>query len=174
MPGKTVAPKKSKWERSDSYRKDFLKHNKGLFGVLYFCVYCGKPITRKHMQVDHHVAINYVKKNPLLKMYFGIGNLLTNFFGRLVHGSKWKKNTGVNVTYNLVPACVRCNGDKSDKGGLWIVRGMIGGTIWKVLNFINNIFFALFSTPLGPILLIGGLAAVLFLTPVGGFLTALF
>ena len=91
---KTKPP--SKWERSEGYRGEFMKRNKGLFGKLYICVYCGKIITAKNMQVDHHIAINYVKKNPLLKIYFGFSNLISNFFGSMIHGSKWKKNTGVN------------------------------------------------------------------------------
>lgn len=172
MATKTV--QKSKWDRGESYRKDFLKYNKGLFGCLYFCAYCGRPITRKNMQVDHHIAINFVKHNPLFKLYFGICNVISNFFGRILHGSKWKQNKGVNVTYNLLPACPRCNNKKSDKGGLWIIRGMIGGTIWKVCNFVNNLLVRLFTPPVGPIILVGGLAAVLMFTPVGGYLAALF
>ena len=159
--------KKSKWERSDSYRKDFLARNKGLFGCLYICVYCGRLITRKHMQVDHHIAINYVKNNPLLKLYFGIGNAFSNLFGYITHGSKWKENKGVNVSYNLVPACVKCNGAKSDKGGLWIIRGMIGGTIWKILNGVNNLIIALFTKPIGWVLLAGGTIAFFAFTPQG-------
>lgn len=171
---KSTAKPPGKWERSEGYRSEFMKRNKGFFGKLYFCVYCGKPITAKNMQVDHHIAINYVKKNPLLKLYFGISNSISNFFGSLFHGKKWKKNTGVNVSYNLVPACKRCNRLKSDKGGLWIIRGMIGGTIWKLLNFINNIFFTLFKTPLGPIILIAGIGAVIYFTPLGSMLLSLF
>lgn len=158
---KDKAQPKSKWDRSTGYRTEFLKYNPGFFGCLYFCVYCGKPITRKGMQVDHHIAINYVRHNPILKLFFGINNIFSNVFGRLVYGSKWKKNKGVNVTYNLLPACIRCNGLKKDKGGLWIIRGAIGGTIWRILNFINVIFIKLFSTPIGPILTVAGALAYL-------------
>lgn len=160
--------KKSKWDRSSSYREDFLKTNKGLLGGwLYFCVYCGRPITRKTMQVDHHIAVNYVKTNPLLKLYFGIGNMFSNLAGWIVHGSNWKKNRGVNVSYNLVPACSNCNKAKSDKGGLWIIRGMIGGTIWKLLNAVNNLLIALFTKPLGLAVIGTALLAFLLLTPQG-------
>lgn len=159
---------KSKWDRSSSYRKDFLANNKGLLGGwLYFCVYCGKPITKKHMQVDHHIAVNYVKNNPLLKIYFGIGNMFSNLIGYITHGSKWKKNKGVNVSYNLVPACEKCNQAKSDRGGLWIVRGLIGGTIWKILNAVNNLVIALFTKPLGLATLAVGAVLFLCCTPQG-------
>lgn len=36
------------------YRKDYFERNKGLFNTgLYFCSYCGKPITKKRSHVDH-------------------------------------------------------------------------------------------------------------------------
>lgn len=171
---KTTSKQPSKWERSEGYRAEFMKTNKGLFGALYICVYCGKPITAKNMQVDHHIAINYVRKNPLLKLYFGIANTFSNFFGYIFHGKDWKKNTGVNVSYNLVPACKKCNRAKSDKGGLWIIRGMIGGTLWKIINCVNNLILALFKTPAGPILVVVGIGALLYFTPLGSMLMSLF
>ena len=170
---KSTAKPANKWDRSTSYRKDFFATNKGLLGGwLYFCAYCGKPLTRKKVQVDHHIAINYVKHNPLQKLYFGIGNVFSNIGGSLLHGKNWKKNEGVNVSYNLLPACARCNQKKSDKGGIWIVRGMIGGGIWKILNTINNLFIALFTKPLGLLTLASALAAFLFLTPQGSAILA--
>lgn len=168
-----MAVKPGKWERSESYRSEFMKLNRGFFGKLYFCVYCGKPITAKNMQVDHHIAINFVKKNPFLKLWFGVNNIFSNIFGRLLYGSKWKKNKGVNVSYNLLPACKRCNRLKSDKGGFWIIRGMIGGTIWKVCNLINNIFYKMFASPLGPVVLVAGVLGILFFTPTGSALLSL-
>ncbi len=164
----------NKWDRSENYRTEFMKRNKGLFGKLYICVYCGRIITAKNLQVDHHIAINYVKRNPFLKLYFGIGNMISNLFGYMLHGKNWKKNKGVNVSYNLVPACKKCNRDKSDKGGLWIVRGIIGGTIWKILNAVNNLILAIFKTPLGPVLVLVGIGAVLYFTPLGKLLMSLF
>ena len=36
------------------YRADYFRKHKGLFGMgLYFCSYCGKPITKKNAHVDH-------------------------------------------------------------------------------------------------------------------------
>ena len=52
-----------KWDRSTSYRKDFFATNKGLLGGwLYFCAYCGKPLTRKKVQVDHHMLLTMCVK----------------------------------------------------------------------------------------------------------------
>lgn len=43
---------KQKHERSATYRADFFRHNKGVAG-LYFCMYCGKPLLKKWVEVDH-------------------------------------------------------------------------------------------------------------------------
>lgn len=44
--------------RSTTYRRDFFKHNKGLFGSIYFCYICKKPLTRRHVEVDHIMPIS--------------------------------------------------------------------------------------------------------------------
>lgn len=41
-----------------AYRQEYLKHNKGLFGFLYFCSQCGRPLTRKTLEVDHIVPLS--------------------------------------------------------------------------------------------------------------------
>lgn len=163
-----------KWDRDVYYRSVFLKNNPGLFGKFYFCVYCGKPLTRKSMQVDHHIAVNRVKLNPLYKAYFNIANAVTNLFGKLVHGKKYKKNVGVNVSYNLVPACARCNNKKSDNGGLWIIRGMIGGTVWKILNLLSKLLRRIFKSPVTYVLLAAAAAYLIFFTPALSTITASF
>lgn len=135
-----ATPPKSVWDRSDTYRQDFLRNNKGIFNRYYICCYCGKIISRKNMQVDHHIAINLVRKNPYYKMWFRLRNFATNLVGRtasLVTGKPYKPQKGVNVDYNLIPACIKCNHAKSDLGGKWIVRGYIGGTVWKIINLID-------------------------------------
>lgn len=108
--------KKSKFERSDTYRKDFLKENPGILGGRYMCIYCHKLIPRERMQVDHLVAVNRLNKNPLWKLVF-----------------MWNK-AGVNSIMNLYPACSVCNIRKKDQGGKWIARGQIGGVLWRVLQ----------------------------------------
>ena len=52
--GKTEGQKK---RESFDYRRAYLKHNPGLFGGIYICSQCGKPMTRSHMQVDHIIPI---------------------------------------------------------------------------------------------------------------------
>lgn len=41
------------------YRSEYLKRNPGLFGCLWFCSQCGKPmIGRGHLQVDHILPLH--------------------------------------------------------------------------------------------------------------------
>lgn len=44
------------------YRSEYFKHNPGLFGCIWKCAYCQRPIIGKsHVQVDHVMPLN----NPL-------------------------------------------------------------------------------------------------------------
>lgn len=92
--------------RSETYRTDFIRHNPPKHG-LYFCVYCGRPIKKEKMQVDHIIAIHLARKNRLYRS--------------LIHED-------INELSNLAPACRKCNRRKSDKGGLWVLRGKF----WKI------------------------------------------
>jgi hypothetical protein len=44
---------------------------------------------------------------------------------------------GINRTFNTIAACPRCNRLKSDKGGLWIVRGSIA-KVFEVVLFTTQ------------------------------------
>lgn len=160
------------WGHDHTYRKQFLSHNKGIFGRWYICAYCGKIISVEKMDVDHICAVNYVKHNLLIKLFFGTVNTISNIFGPIFKGKKYKKKKGINVTYNLIPSCRKCNrGEKSDKGGIWIIRGIIGGTIWKLINMICNVFRIIFSKPGIVILGIAAVAGLLIYAPqVTGFI----
>ena len=46
-----------KREKMD-YRYEYFKHNPGLFGKIYFCAYCKRPLFRKDVQVDHIMPLN--------------------------------------------------------------------------------------------------------------------
>lgn len=161
----------SKWDRDDNYRREFLKHNKGLFGCIYLCAYCGRPMLRKTMQVDHHLAVNHVRNSLGLRLWFGLNNTVHNMVNRIVcavTGKKFVKMQGVNVAYNLLPACPKCNNRKSDKGGIWTIRGYIGGTIWKILNAINNVFLWAWSQPAFRLVVIGLVAFVVLQYAIAG------
>ena len=41
------------------YREVYFSHNPGLFGCIWFCAYCKRPLIGKHnVQVDHIVPLN--------------------------------------------------------------------------------------------------------------------
>lgn len=40
------------------YRYEYFKHNPGLFGKIYFCAYCKRPLFRRDVQVDHIMPLN--------------------------------------------------------------------------------------------------------------------
>lgn len=48
------------------YRTEYFKHNKGLFGCIYFCSQCGKPLLKKDVEVDHIVALSKMGVNHRL------------------------------------------------------------------------------------------------------------
>lgn len=103
-----------KYERSTNYRRIFLKNNKGVFhSGNYLCSYCGKLITPQKMTVDHLIPINKVRRRKI---------------PRLIMWLRGIKN--INDLNNLVPSCSSCNSQKSDKMGLWIIRGDIGKHPW--------------------------------------------
>ncbi|MEG1925384.1 MAG: HNH endonuclease signature motif containing protein [Ruthenibacterium sp.] len=77
------------------------------------CTYCGAIMSRKKMQVDHVVAINRTNKNIFYRFLLKSGD--------------------VNELNNMTSACPKCNKKKSDKGGLWILRGKIGPYLFPVV-----------------------------------------
>lgn len=99
------------WRNSYNYREEYFKKNPGLFGCIWFCAYCGRPLFGKgQVQVDHVVPPSQFSK----KKYDRHGNLI--------------KNTSVaaealNHRFNLVSACAKCNRKKSDGMGLYVIRG---------------------------------------------------
>jgi hypothetical protein len=95
--------------RSSNYRQKYFSQfseNKRIFR----CAYCGKLMFRKNVTVDHIIPVNKMKFS---KFYKFIGFTLLRL-------------KSVNNTRNLVSACKKCNSKKSDKGGLWIIRGFLG------------------------------------------------
>lgn len=70
--GRSVYAKKARHKRSASkdltysqrkrekmdYRYEYFKRNPGLFGKIYFCAYCKRPLLRKDVQVDHIMPLN--------------------------------------------------------------------------------------------------------------------
>lgn len=54
---KNLTYSQRKREKLD-YRHEYFKNNPGLFGKIYFCAYCKRPLLRKDVQVDHIMPLN--------------------------------------------------------------------------------------------------------------------
>lgn len=54
--------------RSDNYRAQYFKKNPGLFGKLHFCHYCGKPLTKKKVEVDHILPVSKSRINSTMNL----------------------------------------------------------------------------------------------------------
>ncbi len=96
-------------DRGTNYRQTYFKANKPFYRDLYCCAYCGRIMRKRDITVDHIYPINQVRASIKLQNYLkrhGIAN--------------------VNDEKNLTPSCPRCNKQKSDKMGSWIIRGKIG------------------------------------------------
>lgn len=122
-----------KYERSDNYRSEFIKHWPPDRKGRYRCVYCGRYIKKEKMQVDHIVAVNLVQHNYLSRLFI--------------------PKEGVNAISNLVPSCPRCNRKKGKSGGFWIVRGRY----WKYFMPLYRIkpFFIISLALFGIALVLG-------------------
>lgn len=99
--------------RGSGYRARFLRNHAPVLGCFYFCAYCGKPLSKKRLTVDHLYPVAKVSRDPRLQKKLhrqGIDDL--------------------NSEKNLVPACYRCNQAKAANMGAWIRRGKIGRHAW--------------------------------------------
>lgn len=108
------------WSRSSNYRDTFFKY----YPPPYRCRYCNKKLTPDEVVVDHIIPISRVKKSKKARQKLTIWGI-----------------KDVNDPRNLAPACSSCNTAKSNKMGLWCIRGMLGKykLYWPALY----IFFAL-------------------------------
>lgn len=109
------------YERDSTYRKKWFATNKSRSGY-YLCTYCGFPVHRKKITVDHIIPIQKVKESE--------------------HYRKLLKRKGcdnVNDLKNLCGACWSCNCNlKKAKAGIWIFIGYLFKHKW-----INRIRFYL-------------------------------
>lgn len=113
-----------RYSRSTSYRKSFFEVNKGP----YRCVYCGKKLKSEDLEVDHLIPVSQTKNNIFARTMLHLSGV-----------------PNVNHVRNLVPSCSRCNRKKSDKMGLWVLRGVLGRNnwVWIVRNIIVSIIIML-------------------------------
>lgn len=97
-------------KRSTDYRKEFFSHYHPFLGnSIYLCAYCGRPVTKRKMQIDHIYPVAKVNKSI-----------------KLQNKLKRMGATSVNSYQNLAPSCAGCNYIKKANMGHWIYLGFIG------------------------------------------------
>jgi 5-methylcytosine-specific restriction endonuclease McrA len=114
-----------RYERSNKYRKTFFDENDGP----HRCAYCGRRLRRADdIEVDHLIPVSRAKSSFTVRTWLQICGILD-----------------VNDPKNLVASCRKCNRKKSDKMGLWVVRGAIGRfkLIWTIRDIIVILLVAL-------------------------------
>lgn len=121
-------------KRSSDYRKTFFEVNEpNCDKERFFCAYCGLPVHRDRVTVDHLIAVKRAQRS---KRY-------------LEKLRAWDCES-VNDVKNLVACCKRCNSRKGTKAGFWVVRGKIGRhkifwwAVWaiRVLLFFGMLILA--------------------------------
>lgn len=106
---------------SGTYRREFFKYYKPFIWKYYFCIYCGRLVSKKNLQVDHIIPIHKAKTSKWVRRYLG----------------RKKFPKGVNDYRNLGAACCYCNLAKSAKMGLWVLRGRIGkSNTYQVIRWL--------------------------------------
>lgn len=116
--------------RSADYRQQFFRTNMGLYhkGKHYQCAYCGRIFPKDQITVDHLLAVKGAQRSAIIK------GLLRKL-----------GITDINDPKNLVPACRHCNSQKGSKGGIWILRGLLGKyfALWVVRWIARIVIVAL-------------------------------
>lgn len=125
---KVLESKDPKYLRSNDYRRQFLSAHYGQ--STFRCRYCHKKLSVKTLTIDHLIPVDKAKKSFWVR-----------FLLKRLHF------TGVNDLRNLVPACSKCNREKSNLLGLWILRGILGKykaywvVVWILRIFVCCLIF---------------------------------
>ena len=96
---------KKEWSRSGNYRDTFFQ----TYDPPYRCRYCHRKLQKQNIEVDHLVPVARAKKSAYARILLRIQGI-----------------RNVNDERNLVASCHRCNARKSDKMGLWYIKGRLG------------------------------------------------
>lgn len=132
------------WRDSNDYREEYFRKNPGLFGVLYFCSQCYKPLVGRHnVQVDHIYPPSRLvfKKGPFAKGYRVVDRVIRSFarmFGFKIKAASMGANTSLlaeamNTSMQSVAICPKCNKKKSNKVGLVTVKGFVAKIMETIL-----------------------------------------
>lgn len=111
------------WRDSYAYRAEYLKSKPGLLGKFHICSQCGRPLWgTENMQVDHVLPpsrrLRRKGNKPVEK---------TNMLAR-----------ALNRKFNLAAICGPCNLKKSNKVGMYAVRGAASKILEDVLYTIQR------------------------------------
>lgn len=110
-----------RWDRSSNYRKQFFAANP----PPYKCRYCGKPLDKDQVQIDHIIPVAKTKYSSHARDILEI---------RGIHD--------VNDVRNLAPCCRKCNARKESKMGVWLFKAWLGNHdwYWKIRRPLKIIF----------------------------------
>lgn len=108
-----------KYERSATYRTEYIQANPPVHGKFYICAYCGKIVSKGHMEVDHIVSIDLANRRRLYRLMV--------------------PKDGINSLHNLTASCSACNESKGNRGGWWIIKGKVGRWYYA---FVWGLFLA--------------------------------
>lgn len=115
--------------RDSGYRARFFRSNAPVLGLFYFCAYCGKPLSKKRVTVDHLYPVAKVSRDMELQKKLRRQGI-----------------TDLNSEKNLVAACYRCNQEKAAQMGPWIRKGKLGRHAWVwVVRWILRIAALVFT-----------------------------
>lgn len=119
---KTTNTTNKKFTRSTTYRAEYFRHNPPDILNFWFCAYCGRPLSKKKVTIDHIISVKAAQTSRCARK-------------KLTHHGK----NGVNDWHNLVASCRRCNSKKGTKQGIWLWRAWIGKQYWfRLLRFGIN------------------------------------
>lgn len=121
-------------KRSSNYRKIFFSNYDTFFKDYYICSYCGKLLKKEEVTVDHIIPIAKAQKNDFYRKILKKLNIIN-----------------INDYRNLTCSCSKCNFRKSNKAGIWVVRGFLG----------KNVYFWIFMKLI--LLIVIGIELVLFI-----------
>ena len=106
-------PPEMSFRKSSSYREKYIRKHPPFYKGGYRCTYCGCFVSKEEMQVDHIISVAQGKMSKSTQ--------------DKIFKKGWK---GINDERNLTCSCAGCNDYKSDKGGIWILRGMVRKNKW--------------------------------------------
>lgn len=124
------------------YRTAYFKQNRGIFGYLYICSQCFKPMVNKQsIQVDHIIPPSRFARKRRSWTFKDTGERR----GTLI-------SSALNNTFNCVTICGPCNASKSNYMDHRILKGVVAkmlelslrttqlaltSTLWLSLNVLR-------------------------------------